>query len=284
VVHEDTRQLVADGALDQSRCNCGIDAAGEAADDPGVADLFADPLDLLLEDVARGPVGLQLGALEQEVLQHLLAVGRVLNLGVPLDAVEALFFVGEGGDVCAGRRREDLEAFRGLVHRVAVAHPGALVLGHAVEDGAAFSEGGGLGGPVLAQASLGHLAAKGVGHGLEAVADAEDRNPGFEQVSAHARGAFGVHARGSAGEDDGGRVLGQQLLGAVGMRNHFRIHIRFPDAAGNQLRVLGTVVNNQHRLLGSLGCSGSSHRTSLLCALAPTHLEGARCDARNADQ
>ena len=118
----------------------------------------------------------------------------MLHLGVPLHAVEALLLVGEGSHVGARRRREDLKAFGGFVHGVAVAHPGALVLGHAVQDGAAFTDGGGLGGAVLAQPGLGHLAAEGVGHGLEAVADAEDRDAGLEEVGADAGGAFGVDA------------------------------------------------------------------------------------------
>ena len=284
MVDEDTGQLVADGTLDEGCGNGRVHAAGEAADNPGIADLLADAVHLLLKDVARGPVRFQLGALEEEVFQHLLAVGGVLHLGVPLHAVQALLLVGECGNFRARRGGQHLEALGSLVDGVTVAHPGVLVLGHSVQDGTAFAQDGGLGGAVLPQAGLVHLAAEGVGHGLEAVADAEDRDAGLEKVGADARGAVRVNAGGAAGEDDGGWVLGQELLSAVGMRNHFRIHIRFPDAAGNQLRVLGTVVNNQHRLLGSLGCSGSSHRTSLLCALAPTHLERACCDARNADQ
>ena len=83
------------------------------------------------------------------------------------------------------------------------------------------------------------------------------------------RGTLGVDAGRSAGEDDGGRVLGQQLLGGVGMRNYFRIHVGFPDAAGNQLRVLGTVVNNQDGLVGSLGRGGISHHPILTHAVGP---------------
>ena len=98
VVHEDAGQLVADGALHQRGGHGGVDAAGQSADDPGVADLLADPLHLLFDNVARGPVGLQPGAVEEEVLQHLLAVVRVLDLRVPLHAEQALVLVGEGRD------------------------------------------------------------------------------------------------------------------------------------------------------------------------------------------
>ncbi|BAS10090.1 hypothetical protein AHiyo4_35120 [Arthrobacter sp. Hiyo4] len=155
------------------------------------------------------------------------------------------------------------------------------MLRHPLEDGAALAEDGGLGGAVLAQAGLVDLSAQGVGHGLEAVADAEDRDSGLKEVGADGGRPVRVNAGGATGKNDGGGVLGQELLGGEGMRNHFRIHIRFPDAAGNQLRVLGTVVNNQHRLLGSLGCSGSSHRTSLLCGVALPHLQDRGCDAVN---
>ena len=67
----------------------GVDAAGEAADHAARADLRADAVDLLGDDVAAVPVGGEARGLVQEVLEHALAVVGVLDLGVPLHAVEA---------------------------------------------------------------------------------------------------------------------------------------------------------------------------------------------------
>ena len=55
VVDEHAGELVADRAVDERRRGRGVDAAREAADDAAVADLGADPLDLLVDDRGRRP-------------------------------------------------------------------------------------------------------------------------------------------------------------------------------------------------------------------------------------
>ncbi len=67
VVHEHAGELLADGLMHQSRRDGGVDAAGQAANHLGVADLLADFLDLVLDDVGRVPVIAEAGALVQEV-------------------------------------------------------------------------------------------------------------------------------------------------------------------------------------------------------------------------
>ena len=88
VVDVDAGQPVADGALHDRRRHRGVDATRQRADRPALADLGADRLDLLLDDVDHGPGGPAAGDLEQEVFEHLLAVLGVQHLGVPLDAGE----------------------------------------------------------------------------------------------------------------------------------------------------------------------------------------------------
>ena len=55
VVDEDAGELVADRPVDERRRGRRVDAAGEAADDAAVADLGADPLDLLVDHRGRRP-------------------------------------------------------------------------------------------------------------------------------------------------------------------------------------------------------------------------------------
>ena len=75
VVDVDAGEPVADRPLHQRRGDRGVDAAGQAADRlPAVADLVADRLDLLLDDVDHRPGRAAAGDLVQEVLEHLLAV------------------------------------------------------------------------------------------------------------------------------------------------------------------------------------------------------------------
>ena len=70
-----------------------------------VADLGADLLDLLLDDVDHRPGRPAAGDVEQEVLEHLLAVLGVQHLGVPLHAGEPAVEVLEGGDRACPRSR-----------------------------------------------------------------------------------------------------------------------------------------------------------------------------------
>ena len=107
VVDEDAGELVADGLLHQGCCDGGVDAAGERAEDPVLADLLADRRDEVVDDVGRGPVGRDAGALPEEVLEHPLALLAVQHLGVPLHAVEAALVVLDGGDRGARRRGGD---------------------------------------------------------------------------------------------------------------------------------------------------------------------------------
>ena len=53
VVDEHARQPVADRAVHEQRRDAGVDAAGQPADRPPVADLRADPLDLLVDHRGR---------------------------------------------------------------------------------------------------------------------------------------------------------------------------------------------------------------------------------------
>ena len=105
VVDEDAGELVADRLVDERRGGRRIDAAGEAADDAAVADLLADPLDLLVDHRRRRPLLLAAGDLAQEALEDRLPVRRVDDLGVELDAVEAALGVLAGGDRRTGARR-----------------------------------------------------------------------------------------------------------------------------------------------------------------------------------
>ena len=97
VVDEDAGELVADGFVDERRGDGGVDAAGEGADDAAVADLGADAGDGVGDEVAGGPVGREAADAEEEVLEEGLAVGRVDDFGVELDA-EVAGVVAEAGD------------------------------------------------------------------------------------------------------------------------------------------------------------------------------------------
>ena len=116
VVDVDAGEPVADGALHDRGRDRGVDAAGQRADRAAVlADLRADALDLLLDDVDHRPGLAAAGDLVQEVLEHLLAVLGVQHLGVPLHAGEPAVDVLERRDRGDVGRGEHGEALGGAV-------------------------------------------------------------------------------------------------------------------------------------------------------------------------
>ena len=144
VVDEDAVQALADRTLHDGRGDGGVDTAGEAADgQPGLADLLADPLDLLLGDVEHRPGLAGAGDVVEEVLEHLLAVLGVEHLGVPLHAGQPAADVLEGGDRGVVGGGQDREALGRLRHRVAVGHPHLVLGGDALEEGARLGDGDG---------------------------------------------------------------------------------------------------------------------------------------------
>ena len=178
VVDVDAGQPVADRALHDRGRDGGVDAAGEPADGAAVlADLLADPLDLLLDDVDHRPGLAAAGDVVQEVLEHLLAVLGVQHLRVPLDAGQAAVDVlerGDRGDVGRGQHGEALggaarPSRRATSRRCGSAGmPASSVPGAETETGVRpYSRA-----PVWATSPPSAL-----GHQLEAVAHAEDRDP-----------------------------------------------------------------------------------------------------------
>ena len=135
VVDVDAGQPVADRALHDRGGDRGVDAAGQRADRAAVADLLADRLDLLLDDVEHRPGLPAAGDVVQEVLEHLLAVLGVQHLRVPLDAGQPARDVLERRHRRARRRGQHGEPLRRLRHRVAVRHPDVVVDGYVGQEG-----------------------------------------------------------------------------------------------------------------------------------------------------
>ena len=142
VVHEHAGELVADGLVYQSGGHGGINAAGQAADHLGVADLLADLLDLILDNRGGIPVVGQRGATVQEVFDKLLAKRGVLDFRVPLHTIELAGFVRHGGHGRAFGVGQHFEAGRGLFDRHTVAHPRGLLGGGVGEDAGVVVDGG----------------------------------------------------------------------------------------------------------------------------------------------
>ena len=249
VIHEHAGELVADGLVHESRRDCGINAAGQAADHLCIADLLADFRDLVLDDAGGIPVVAETCALVQEGLDKLLAHRGVLDFRMPLHAIQLAGFILHGGNGGALGVCQHFEAFRRGLNGHTMAHPRVLIGGGAFEQPLRLVDEG-LGLAVLAKSGLVDIRAQGIGHGLEAVADAQHGNSGLEQFLIHARCARFKHRSRTTGKDDGLRILGQHLVDRHGMRHKLRINIGFTHATCDQLGVLGSEINNEHRTCG----------------------------------
>ena len=184
VVDEDARQLVADRLVHEQRSDGGVDAAGERAEHALAADLGADALDLLLDHGRRRPDGRGAGDLVEEVLQHVLSVRRVHDLGMELDAVQLPRAILERGHGRVLGRGDDLtrpRAARSTVSRCdihAVCSAGSEVKSLPPRDAHVDLA-------VLARARAVDAAAQLEREQLRAVTDAERRDPELEDRGVH---------------------------------------------------------------------------------------------------
>ena len=96
VVDEHAGQLVADRAVDQRRRNRGVHATRQRADHPSSADPGADAVDRVSDEGTRRPRRVAVAHAIQEIPQDLAAAWGVDDLGMELDAEDAVA-VGEGG-------------------------------------------------------------------------------------------------------------------------------------------------------------------------------------------
>ena len=243
VIDEYTRQPVADGPLDQCGRNCGVHTAGKSADGVSVADLLTHRLDERLGDIGRRPVRADTGELMQEPAEHLLAVRGVDHLGVILHPGETAAAILEGRHRCAGAGRHHLEAGGRGSHRVAMAHPHRLITGQSRMQFATKDIH--LSAAVLAGAGTSDGATEGLGHGLESVADTEHRDAEIEHRWIELGRTVGIYAGRPAGEHDGPRVLGLDLLDGRGVCNDLGEDPGLTDPPGDQLGVLGAEVDHQ---------------------------------------
>ncbi len=245
MVDEDAGELVADRAVQQRRDDAGVHAAGQAADDAGVADLRADRVDRVVDDVDHRPQRRDLRDVVQEGADDLLAVLGVRDLGVELRRVQTALRVLHRGDRGGAGAGGDDEALGRGAHGVAVAHPDLRGLGQAVEQLAAGCGDGQLGEAVLADVGLRDLATEVQRHLLDAVAEAQDRDAQVEHGRVHVRRALGVHRGGTAREDERGRLAARDLLGGDVERDDLGVDARLTHAACDQLRVLRAEVEDE---------------------------------------
>ena len=262
MIDEHTRQPIPDRALHKRCGHCGVHPAGQPTDRATVTDLRGDSRDLGVDDTLGRPVGGQTCDVVQEPLQDRLSVVGVCHLRVELHPGQRPVAVHEGRDRSRRCGCHDVTVGRRLHHGITVGHPYRLLLGLTGEEHR-------LGGlecspPVLAQARLVDPAAETCRHHLEPVTDPEHRHVGLQQFLVEGGCVVNVHTRRTSGEDDGQRLLREDLLSAPGVRDHLRVQMCLADAARDELGVLGAEVDDED------GTGQVRHAPSLGGGLSPS--------------
>ena len=123
IIDEDTGELVANCAVEQSRSDATIDAAAKAEEHMGVADLIADLLADLLDERAHRPIFGGLADSEEEIREEIFSLGSVGDFGMKLEAVEFFLGVFDGGERGVFGSGDGAEAFGEFGQFVAVTIP-----------------------------------------------------------------------------------------------------------------------------------------------------------------
>ncbi len=247
VIDKHAGELVVDRLMDQHGRDGGVDAARQAADHPAGADLAADFLDRLVPERPHGPVAGAARDVAHEIAQQRGAVGRMRHFEMELGGVEFALLVRDRGDRRVGGRGDGVKALRRLGDPVAMAHPHRIFLAlapHAIEQRAIL---GHLyfGAAEFAMMAALDLAAKLVRHGLLAIADAEHGQASPVKFRRRQRGVGVKDRGGTAGEDHGPGLHRRKGFARPLERRDLAIDALFAHAPGDQLRDLGTEIDDQ---------------------------------------
>src|SRR5205085_2955608 len=245
VVDEDALQLPADRLVQQERDYRAVHAAAHRADHPIAAHLRADLLRRLFDEGAHAEAEGDPAVLE-EGLVDLLAARGVDHFGVELDSVKSLLRIAHRAVRGIWSFAQYFPALGRSGDLVAVRHPDVEVLaGVQIAEG---SHGLGhleAGWTVLAVCGPIDGAAQQLGHQLQAVADAEDRDAELEHPRVDQRRAFLLPPVGTAGKDDAARGEGLDLLERHRAGVDLAVDVQLADAAGDQLRVLRAEIEDE---------------------------------------
>ena len=223
---------------------------------------WADPVDLLVDDVRRGPVREQTAPVVQEPFHHGLPVRGVRHLRVELDGEQAALAILHRGDGDPVGGRGDAEAFGRARDGVAVAHPDGVGRRQVLQQRAGLRDVE-LGPAVLPVAGRRDLPAEVLRHQLVAVADPEHRDAEVEQPRVDLRRALLVDAQRAAGQDDAGRALRRELGSRQVVRDDLGVDVRLAHPPGDQLGVLRPEIDDEDGArVGHRPPSGPSRRAA----------------------
>ena len=252
VIDENAGQLVADCAMRERRRHRRIHPAAQRADHPRPADLLPDLPHRRVDIGLHRPRGLTAADVVDKVAQDRCAFRRVGDLGMKLETVDPALVVVPFH--CRNRRvarvRDGPKSGRHALDAIAVRHPhdGRPALPDSFEQIARVVDRE-IRPAILAVLRFGDLSAGQMRHELHSVTNAENRNALIEQFLRNGRRLLFVDARRPPRQHDPLRTIRENRRERRRARQNLRVDLRFPDAAGDQLGVLRSEVENQNSIV-----------------------------------
>ena len=232
VVNKHAGQLIADSAVDKSCDNRRVNAAGKRQNNATIANLLANLLHLLLNDVVHGPRLLKTTDIEQEVRKHLRTALGVINLWVELSGIQVLSSVFHSCNRANVGRSGNSKALWNLRDSIAVAHPNGLLLRGAVKN-ATLPCAGQMSWAILALLGMSNGAAQGNRHDLLSIAETKDRKAKLQNLWVNLWRVLGVDRSRAAGQNKRRWIELTKLICGNITRNNLGVDIKIAHATCN---------------------------------------------------
>ncbi len=253
-------QLSADGLMQQRGEHGGIDASRQSQQHAVLAHLSADARNAVLDDIASRPARAAAGDFAHEAPQNFAALQTMRDFRMKLQAVKMPRFIRHGGERRIVAGGDDLESRRQRRHAIAMTHPHiqqapALRVAIVLE---AIEQRRGIRRPDLRRAEFPvrgsfDLTAELRGHGLHAIANSQHRHAQRIHFARRFESLGVVNRFRSARQYDGFGCEGLDLADRRIAGIDLGVHADFADAAGDQLRVLSTKIENQNPVRMNVG-------------------------------
>ena len=232
VVNKHAGQLIADSTVNKSCDNRRVNAAGKRQNNATIANLLANLLYLLLNDVVHGPRLLKATDIEQEIRKHLRTALGVVNLWMELRRIQVLSSVFHSCNRTNISRSGNGKAFWNLRHSVAMAHPNGLLLSGAVKN-AALPCAGQMSWAILALLGMSNGAAQGDRHNLLSIAETKDRKAKLQNLWVNLWRVLRVNGSRAAGQNKRRWIELTKLICRNITRNNLGVNVKIAHATCN---------------------------------------------------
>ena len=232
MVNKHTGQLIANGTVNKSCDNRRVNAAGKRQNNAAIANLLANLLYLLLNDVVHGPRLFKAADIEQEVRKHLGTALGVVNLWMELRRIQVLSSVFHGCNRANVGRSGNGKAFWNLRHSIAVAHPNGLLLSGTVKN-AALPRAGQMGWAILALLGMSNGATQSNRHNLLSIAETKDRKAKLQNLWVNLWRILRINRSRAAGQNERRWIKLTKLICGNITGNNLGVDVKIAHATCN---------------------------------------------------